>query len=148
MGESRAACMCHKFRNFALIKRIKYFLGFIALLAAGCSGKGKYTPKVESRLELMERHLCEGKQAKAREVEEDISKILVEAVKYLGGIMSDVEKVLSDVDRKCPKYRQMKSEISNIGYAFDRDIVKYGPFGVASLDEIIDMKWGERAEEE
>ena len=114
----------------------------IVLLVAGCSSKGEYTRKVESKLELMERHLSEGKQAKAKQVEEDISKILVDAGKDLGGIISDVEKVLSDVDRKCPKYRQIKGEISNVMYAFDKDIVKYSSFGVSSLDEIIDMKWG------
>ncbi len=126
------------------MKRVNYFLGVIALLVAGCSGKGEYTRKLESKLELMERHLSEGKQAKAKEVEEDIGRILKDAYKDFVGIMNDIDKVLSDVDRKCPKYRQVKSEISNM-QEFD---FKHSSFGVASLDEIRDMKWGERAEQE
>lgn len=140
--------MSFGFCSFAPMKWIKYLLGFIALLASGCSSKGRYTREVKSRLELMERHLSEGRQADAKEIQRHVAKILDSGFENFRDIMSDAEKMLSDVNRRCFEYRQMKGEVSNLGYAFDTDILRYSAFGVASLDEIIDMKWGEHAEEE
>ncbi len=105
MVEGGASCICRRFCNFALTKEVKYFLGVIALLVAGCSGKGEYIRMVESKLDLIERHLSKGERSEARELLLEINLIMAGAVTELIGIVSEINNVLSELDEGCPSIR-------------------------------------------
>jgi len=139
--------MSFRFCNFAPMRRINYLLVLIVLLVAGCSSKGEYTRKVESKLELMERHLSEGERAEAKEVLQEINVIVAGAGLELMGVISEIGSLLSDVDEDCPQSRQIRDELSNMG---DAASIKagFGSSGSASLSEIIAMELGDRAKEE